>query len=757
MRTCSPSQTARILWLTTACSLAVACTQPNSPDGSARDGGMDGTASDSATDVAAVEAGPAAPGSSEALLRELCGARPRTGKMTTVKYSTGNSMGALRGADVGDMEAIRLTLKEPLRLRNIRLNMRGEAGSQVRVRLMGDIGRSIPDIEQDLMEPIAIDVPAARWYDVPINPPIDLHPAYHVWIVVEHVTEPVSLLVAAKIDAADMMQGRSRAAIASIVNNRMMNPQGDPWLGLGPMIEYMTEAQGERICPREGPTVFSDQTSVLGAMNIVGRPQWVDIDGDNREDFVSVGDRTAPTGTLSVWHSAGGFAFENRTARMGLAGAGISGANWADLDADGDMDLLGGDNQSGVGPFMPGQGSKIYMQGADGRFVLVDAPLEEPGPTDATAFGDCDGDGELDVYIGQWLRTYPTFPGSSQLFHGLGNGRFEDYTMMAGMPVATGSPARGVAPAFASMWADFDNDGDSDLFVQTYLGAPNWAYVNDGRCHFTERGRTNGFAGTPPTFGTSFGLDFGDYDNDGDLDAFDTNIAHARGDLVRIDRSRLLRNTGAPDFRFENVTAEAGILHNEGDHEGTFGDWDNDGDLDLITCVGPAYGYQWLRLYRQEPDHRFTDVSYLTGMPNLWCGGAMFHDADRDGDLDLGLGSSSVFLLRNDLPATNHWIEVRVRDRGNHNRDAVGARITVTTADGVRRMREVTAGRGFVTGQGPLTQHVGLGSAAGPVTVDVRWPGGNGGPNPTVIQYAMVAADKVYLIERGMPPVELPR
>jgi hypothetical protein len=718
---------------------------------------MDADPSDAIGDAAPVEAGPALPGSSEALLREQCGARPRSGPMTTLSYAALNPMGALPGADQGDMEGIRLTLTEPMRLRNIRVHLRGSMGSRARVHVMADIGRSIPDVDQELMPPVELEVPMQRWYDVPVDPPIDMHPAYHVWIVVEHVTEPVALLLAAKSDR-DGQQGRSRALIASIVNNPAMNPQGDPWLGLGTTLEYMVQAQGEKICLREGPPVFSEANAVLGMPPTTqGKGEFVDLDRDGWEDFVAVGDPAAPTGAITYWRNNHNFTFENRTAQLGLARAKINGAIWADLDNDGDLDLFGGAIESGVGPWEAGVGSKIYLQGANGRFTALDAPLEAPGPSYAGAFGDCDGDGELDLFIGQWLRTYPTFPGPSQLFHGLGGGRFEDTTMMAGLPVGQGSPARGVAPAFAAMWADYDNDGDSDLFVQTYLGAPNWAYVNDGRCHFTERGRSNGFAGTPPAFGTSFGIDMADYDNDGDLDAFDANIAHARGDAIRIDHSRLLRNTGAPDFRFENVTVESGILHNEGDHEGMFGDWDNDGDMDLLVSVGPAYGYQWLRLYRQEADHHFTDVSYLTGMPNVWSGGAMFCDLDHDGDLDLAIGSAQVLLLRNDSPATNHWIEVRLKDSGSHNRDAVGARVTVITADGTRRMREVTANRGFVMGQGPLTQHIGLGSAAAPVMLEVRWPGGNGGPDPVVLRYNAVAPDHVYMIERGRQPVEIAR
>jgi hypothetical protein len=717
-----------------------------------RDAGADARAADIGPDAPAVDVSapedlgpPPAPGSAGALLLEACAGRPRVGERGALSYFTGAPAGYLRGAEVGDQEAIRLTLTEPFRVRTLRLYLRsdaaGAAAGRARVRLTADIGRSIPDLETDLMAPAEVEVGSAGWYEVPVDPPVDLHPAYHPWVVVEHVTEPVAMAVARKADA-DGQQARSRASIAAVVHDRVMNPQGDPWLGLGAEREYMAEAVGERICPRQGGALFADVSTGLGAPLAAGRPQWVDVDGDGWDDLVAFRGGRGEMSRLVVFHNAHDGGFTDATGRTGLADTPISTATWADLDDDGDLDVFAGDYQEGLGPFPSTRGSRAYLQGGDGRFTAVDSPVEAAGPTDAHAMADCDHDGRLDLFVGQWLRTYPTYPGASLFFHGAGGGRFDDATLAAGLPGTRGSPARGAAPAFSAMWGDWDNDGDADLFVTNYLGMPNNLYQNDGSCRFVDRRNETRFAGTPPTYGTSFGIDLADYDNDGDLDAFEANIAHARGDLVMIDHSRLLRNGGAPDYRFENVTVEAGILHNEGDHEGMFGDWDNDGDLDLVVSVGPAYGYQWWRLYRQEPDHRFTDVTWLAGFPSVWSGGVMFADWDRDGDLDLAAGSATLLLLRNDVRNAHHWIELRLRDGAAANRDAVGARVTVTATDGVRRMREVTAGRGFQSGQGALTQHVGLGDAAGAVTVEVRWPVGP----PT--RYEAVAPDRLYVVDR---------
>ena len=82
--------------------------------------------------------------------------------------------------------------------------------------------------------------------------------------------------------------------------------------------------------------------------------------------------------------------------------------------------------------------------------------------------------------------------------------------------------------------------------------------------------------------------------------------------------------------------------------------------------------------------------------------------------------------------------------------------ITVTSADGTHRLREVTAGRGFDSGQGPLTQHVGLGPAATPVSIDVRWPRGNPAATEEITHYTNVAPDHLYRIERGAAPAVTP-
>jgi len=346
----------------------------------------------------------------------------------------------------------------------------------------------------------------------------------------------------------------------------------------------------------------------------------------------------------------------------------------------------------------------------------------------------------LDLFIGQWLRQYPMNAAPDFVFRGQGDGTFADISRASGLPAALDG-----RPTYGTTFGDYDNDGDLDIFVANYGGRENDLWQNDGRCRLRNVARTTTIAmddnGVP---GTSFGIELGDYDNDGDLDVFETNIGHPRYDDIGTDHSRLLRNAGAPTWVFEDVTRDSGIRHVEGDIHSSWGDYDNDGDLDLY--VSSTYPLQYSRLYRQQPDHTFVDVTYLAGVALESVGDGAWADYDRDGDLDfLTASGGRQVLFRNELSNGNHWIQIRLRAPAP-NVLAVGARITLESTDGTRRMRDVHVGRSHHGAQNPLLQHVGLGAGAQPVTVRVRWADGMS------TEYRDVAPDRIYVIERGMTP-----
>jgi hypothetical protein len=218
-------------------------------------------------------------------------------------------------------------------------------------------------------------------------------------------------------------------------------------------------------------------------------------------------------------------------------------------------------------------------------------------------------------------------------------------------------------------WVNYDDD-DLDLMVANYGGSNTDAYRNDGDCRLSNVAQSIGFDSDRNfTAGTPFGHAWADYDNDGDLDAFETNIGHPRYDAQGTDHSRLLCNTRAPNYRFENAVDSSGIAYVEGDISSAWGDYDRDGDLDLL--IGPRGNWQ---------------------------------------------------LFRNDARNDNHWIEVRV-EQPTGNTDALGARITVAqTVGGAERtqLREVSGGEAVWATRPSRVRHFGLGTNTGSVTVRVR-------------------------------------
>ncbi len=727
-----------------ACLAACGPTSPPPTDAAA-----DASDASAMIDTGPADVPPPLPGSTEALLNEVCNGRPRTGAAVSFNYFMGNSTGALRDMATGDYEGTHLVVERPVRINRLRLQFRGMPGGKVRVHLVDDYGRSQPAVESELMEPIDVSYTVDTPIDIMLPRPVDLHPARHAWILIEHVVEPMGMALARTSGGDFRSFFRSEAAIA---RNRMSG--NDPtfqWFPIVTMLgmaearlEFMAEAHGETICERMGNPWFSDVAMAAGVMGGSSELNWVDVDNDGWDDLVgarSVMDRDTPM----ILRNRRDGTFEDIVPRTGLDAAQGRLILWGDYDGDGDQDIYVGAYKDGAGPFDPAYPSHVWLQGMDGRFTVTMNEMEVAGPTAAGAVGDCDNDGNLDLFIGQWLRQYPRNPAPDHFFRGMGMGNFAFQNMEAGIPVRPdGRPTYGIA------FVDWDNDGDRDMTVANYGGNANDVWRNDGMCHFSNVARSLGFDSDGEGIaGTSFGHSWADYDNDGDLDAHETNIGHPRYDEQGTDHSRLLRNSGAPMFRFDNVTIESGILYTEGDIASAWGDYDNDGDLDLY--VATTYPFQFSRLYRQDADHHFSDVTYLAGVQTEYNGRVSWSDYDRDGDLDLITGpSAGINVWRNGLTNGNHWIQVRLRQPMG-NTDALGARVTVVSADGMQQMREVSGGESVWATQPSRVQHIGLGMRAGAVTLRVRWPDG------MTNEYAGIAVDKQYRIVRGAMPVEVAR
>lgn len=301
------------------------------------------------------------------------------------------------------------------------------------------------------------------------------------------------------------------------------------------------------------------------------------------------------------------------------------------------------------------------------------------------------GAAAIDVNGDGWTDLYVTRIGSPNLLY-INNtdGTFTEDAAASGVDLVANSS--GVA------FADIDNDGDDDLYVQAILDQRRYLYINDGMGIFTEEAVKRGAAffglvikGTSATFG--------DYDNDGDLDI------HILEWLPSLSNNLLLQNDGAGNFtdvtifanvsmpttfgfanafadinddtfpdlliaadfgtsrlfqnmgngQFTDITLTALVGTDENGMGSAVGDYDGDGDLDWFvtsifdsdeTCdsVPCNWGYTGNRLYRNDTNGNFTDATDLAGVrEGYWGWGASFFDYDNDGDLDLGMTNGVDF------------------------------------------------------------------------------------------------------------------
>ena len=480
-----------------------------------------------------------------------------------------------------------------------------------------------------------------------------------------------------------------------------------------PLIEFARERRGYA-----GP-VFADVTESAGlAGRRESRVAWGDYDGDGYDDLLLSG--------RVLYRNRGDGTFEDVTESAGIGGTGTNGGVWADIDNDGDLDFY-----ATSGAVEGGNTDRLWLNRGDGSFEDVTESaggVTDHYSTEGAAWGDYDGDGFVDLYLasyerpthGDWTKLGRGFP--DILYRNRGDGTFEDVTESAGIvpPFGKHLSGRGVN------WGDYDNDGDLDIYVSNYRLQENFLWRNNGDGTFTNVAPALGVSGaeTDGWWGHTIGSEWGDMDNDGDLDLISANLAHPRYIEVS-DRSMLYRNALDAQGAFIERRAEAGIKYAETHSDPSWGDVDADGDLDLfITSVYPNCA---TFLYLNDGMGNFEDVTWLAGVRSFNGWGSAMSDYDLDGDLDIAVASGDGFrLFRNDGPpkgrgARNHWLAVRaVGTRSNA--AGIGARITVS-GGGRRQIREVEGGKG-TTSQHSLTTFFGLGRRARPVDVEVRFLGG---------------------------------
>jgi hypothetical protein len=392
-----------------------------------------------------------------------------------------------------------------------------------------------------------------------------------------------------------------------------------------------------------------------------------------------------------------------------------NGAAWVDYDNDGRLDLVVA-NVIDIAPSL-----FLYHGDTDGLPVRMTAAgvgslASDTGRALAGSWADYDQDGYLDLFVakgglGRDLR--------DALYRNTGIGQFTTVTNLI------------VTSALRSCqgsWADFDNDGDPDLFVTHAASQGNSLFRNEGLGQFVDVTQSSGLTHR----GDSVGAAWGDYDNDGDLDLFVTNLSLPI--LGGSDtRNFLYRNNG--DGTFTQITT--GEIATDLGHflSCAWVDYDNDGWLDLFVTYDPPTALPATavknRLYRNLGDGSFVRVttgSLVTDYANA--GGAAWGDYDNDGFPDVFIANGTIneaqrnALYRNS-GNTNNWIKLRCVGTLS-NRSAIGTKIRVRAKIGGKehwQMRQISGGEGWLAFNS-LEVVFGLGDASVIDLLRLEWPSG---------------------------------
>ena len=440
---------------------------------------------------------------------------------------------------------------------------------------------------------------------------------------------------------------------------------------------------------------FIDVTEAMSLKGNNGGPAaWGDFDNDGWVDLCIGGD---------VYRNEEG----KRFTKVGRVGG---PAIWGDFDNDGYLDLFC--YESGT----------LYRNIKGKEFKEVKFPPRPMKVSIGACWGDFDGDGFIDLYVAGYEANDAYQPHA--IYRNQGDGTFAEIWKTKGRF----QPGRGVTAA------DFNEDGHLDIFVSNYRLEPNLLWLGDGKGKFTDVAKSHGAAGNEKlgAYGHTIGSAFGDFDNDGHLDLFVGNFSHPPDYQ---DRSQFLRNMGPKHkYHFEDMTKIAKLRWQESYASPALGDYDNDGLLDLYFTT--VYAGDKSVLYKNLGNWKFEEIKDAGGLSLPVTYQAAWGDFNNDGQLDMITGGK---LFRN-VGNKNHWLKVRLEGGGKVNQAAIGAQVRLKLGkQTLTRQVEGATGQG---NQNDLTLHFGLGAHQGPVQLEIRWPDGHRQDLDTPI-------DRAITVKRG--------
>ncbi|WP_396161329.1 FG-GAP-like repeat-containing protein [Flavobacterium sp.] len=445
------------------------------------------------------------------------------------------------------------------------------------------------------------------------------------------------------------------------------------------------------------PITFTTQNiaTINSAYNIC----VVDMNGDYKDDIVGINANSMRIHYQGT--TAGNFTMTD----LNFAFTGSTSAallpNWSmaagDYNDDGYNDLVLG-NGNGASIITSNNTGTNYTATVPGQYIF----------SQRTNFTDLNNDGNLDIFVCHDIAASCYY-----LNNGNGNLTYYQSTVTPGsMNIAT------TTGNYATLFTDFDNDGDSDVFVSKCSGPPCELYRYDGNNNYTNISAIAGINVTPIQTWSSA---IADFDNDGDMDI----IITASASLHKYFRNNL-DTTNTTEETFTDITVGSGWDTNLSTNIDNIAyDFDNNGFVDVLGGGG--------KIMYNRGNSTFSPVSY-TGISVGAVG-----DLNNDGFLDIQNGTT----IRYAVPNGNNWIKFSLQG-GQSNRNGIGARIEIYGAWG-KQIRDIRSGEGFKH-MSSLNAHFGIGTATAITRAIIRWPSGTVDVinNPNINQ-------KLHIVEGSSP------